>query len=120
METKVILTHVPTGTVITCQTERSQLANREKATQMMRTKLYEEQVRKHEEEISSRRKSLVSTGDRSAKIRTYNFPQGRITDHRINMTVYSLDNFLNGDIQEMLEALQFAENAEKMQAGESV
>lgn len=120
VETKVILTHVPTGTVITCQTERSQLANREKATQMMRTKLYEEQVRKHEEEISSRRKSLVSTGDRSAKIRTYNFPQGRITDHRINMTVYSLDNFLNGDIQEMLEALQFAENAEKMQAGESV
>ena len=111
---------MPTGTVITCQTERTQLANREKATQMMRTKLYEEQVRKHEEEIAHRRKSLVSTGDRSAKIRTYNFPQGRITDHRINMTVYSLDNFLNGDIGEMLEALQFAENAEKMQAGESV
>ncbi|RYD52749.1 MAG: peptide chain release factor 1 [Sphingobacteriales bacterium] len=120
VETKVILTHVPTGTVITCQTERTQLGNREKATQMMRTKLYEEQVRKHEEEIANRRKSLVSTGDRSAKIRTYNFPQGRITDHRINMTVYSLDNFLNGDIGEMLDALQFAENAEKMQAGESV
>ncbi len=120
VETKVILTHVPTGTVITCQTERTQLGNREKATQMMRTKLYEEQVRKHEEEIAHRRKSLVSTGDRSAKIRTYNFPQGRITDHRINMTVYSLDNFLNGDIGEMLDALQFAENAAKMQAGESV
>ena len=120
VETKVILTHVPTGTVITCQTERTQLGNREKATQMMRTKLYEEQVRKHEEAISSRRKTLVSTGDRSAKIRTYNYPQGRVTDHRINMTVYTLDAFMNGDIQEMVEALQFAENAEKMQAGESV
>lgn len=120
VETKVILTHVPTGTVITCQTERTQLGNREKATQMMRTKLYEEQVRKHEEEIANRRKSLVSTGDRSAKIRTYNYPQGRVTDHRINMTVYNLDDFMNGNIQEMLEALQFAENAEKMQAGETV
>jgi peptide chain release factor 1 len=120
VETKVILTHIPTGTVITCQTERTQLGNREKATQMMRTKLYEEQVRKHEEAISSRRKTLVSTGDRSAKIRTYNYPQGRVTDHRINMTVYSLDAFMNGDIGEMTEALQFAENAEKMEAGESV
>lgn len=120
VETKVILTHVPTGTVITCQTERTQLGNREKATAMMRTKLYEEQVRKHEEEISRRRKSLVSTGDRSAKIRTYNYPQGRVTDHRINMTIYSLDAFMNGDIQEMMDGLQLAENAEKIQAGESV
>jgi len=120
VETKVILTHVPTGTVITCQTERTQLGNREKATAMMRTKLYEEQVRKQEDEISRRRKSLVSTGDRSAKIRTYNYPQGRITDHRINMTIYNLDDFMNGNIQDMLEALQFAENAEKMQAGETV
>jgi peptide chain release factor 1 len=87
---------------------------------MMRSKLYEEQVRKHEEEISRRRKSLVSTGDRSAKIRTYNYPQGRVTDHRINMTIYNLDDFMNGNIQEMIEALQFAENAEKMQAGETV
>ena len=120
VETKVILTHVPTGTVITCQTERTQLGNREKATTMMRTKLYEEQVRKHEEEIADRRKSLVSSGDRSAKIRTYNYPQGRITDHRINMTIYALDAFMNGDVQEMLDALQLAENAEKLQAGESV
>lgn len=120
VETKVILTHIPTGTVITCQTERTQLGNREKATEMMRTKLYEEQVRKQEEEISRRRKSLVSSGDRSAKIRTYNFPQGRVTDHRINLTMYNLDNFMNGDINEMIEALQFAENAEKMQAGETV
>ncbi len=120
VETKVILTHIPTGTVITCQTERNQLGNREKATAMMRTKLYEEEVRKHEEAIARRRKSLVSTGDRSAKIRTYNYPQGRVTDHRINMTIYSLDAFMNGDIQEMLDALELAENAEKMEAGESV
>lgn len=120
VETKVILTHVPTGTVITCQTERTQLGNREKATAMMRTKLYEEEVRKHEEEIAKSRKSLVSTGDRSAKIRTYNYPQGRVTDHRINLTIYSLDAFMNGDIQEMLSALQFAENAEKLEAGESI
>jgi peptide chain release factor 1 len=120
VETKVILTHVPTGTVIMCQTERSQLGNREKAMGMLRSKLYEEQVRKQEDEIARRRKSLVSTGDRSAKIRTYNYPQGRVTDHRINMTIYSLDDFMNGNIVEMLEALQFAENAEKMQAGETV
>jgi len=82
--------------------------------QMLRTKLYEEQVRKQEEEISKHRKSLVSTGDRSAKIRTYNYPQGRVTDHRIGLTVYNLDDVLNGNIQEFIDALQFAENAEKM------
>jgi peptide chain release factor 1 len=114
VETKVFLTHIPTGVVVVCQTERSQLGNREKAMQMLRTKLYEEQVRKQEEEISRHRKSLVSTGDRSAKIRTYNFPQGRVTDHRIGLTVYNLDDVLNGNIQEFLDALQFAENAEKM------
>jgi len=120
VETKVMLTHIPTGTVVICQTERTQLGNREKAMQMLRTKLYEEEVRKHEEAIAHRRKSLVSTGDRSAKIRTYNYPQGRITDHRINMTVYALDEFMDGEIGAMISALQFAENAEKMKAGESV
>lgn len=114
VETKVFLTHIPTGLVVVCQTERSQLGNREKAMTMMRTKLYEEQVRKQEDEIARQRKSLVSTGDRSAKIRTYNFPQGRVTDHRIGLTVYNLDSVLNGDIQEFIEALQFAENAEKL------
>ena len=114
VETKVMLTHLPTGVVVVCQTERSQLGNREKAMQMLRTKLYEEQVRKQEEEISRHRKSLVSTGDRSAKIRTYNFPQGRVTDHRIGLTVYNLDTVLNGDIHEFIDSLQFAENAEKM------
>jgi peptide chain release factor 1 len=114
VETKVMLTHIPTGTVVVCQTERSQLGNREKAMQMMRTRLYEEQVRKQEDEIARHRKSLVSTGDRSAKIRTYNYPQGRVTDHRIGLTVYNLDDVMNGNITEFLEALQFAENAEKM------
>jgi len=114
VETKVFLTHIPTGVVVVCQTERSQLGNREKAMQMLRTKLYEEQVRKQEEEISRQRKSLVSTGDRSAKIRTYNFPQGRVTDHRIGLTLYNLDAVLNGEIKELIDKLQFAENAEKM------
>lgn len=114
VETKVFLTHKPTGLVVMCQTERSQLGNKEKAMDMMRTKLYDEEVRKAEEAISHKRKSLVSTGDRSAKIRTYNYPQGRVTDHRIGVTVYNLDNVLNGDIQEFIDALQFAENAEKL------
>lgn len=114
VETKVMLTHIPTGTVIICQTERTQLGNREKAMQMMRTKLYEEQVRKQEDEIARQRKSLVSTGDRSAKIRTYNYPQGRVTDHRIGLTVYNLADVMNGNIQEFIDALQFAENSEKL------
>ncbi|TCZ70997.1 peptide chain release factor 1 [Flaviaesturariibacter aridisoli] len=114
VETKVLLTHLPTGTVVICQTERTQLGNREKAMQMLRTRLYEEQVRKQEEEISRHRKSLVSSGDRSAKIRTYNFPQGRVTDHRIGLTLYNLQEVLNGGIQELIDKLQFTENAEKM------
>jgi peptide chain release factor 1 len=114
VETKVMLTHLPTGTVVICQTERTQLGNREKAMQLLRTKLYEEQVRKQEEETSRHRKSLVSTGDRSAKIRTYNFPQGRITDHRIGLTIYNLQDVLNGNLQELVGALQFAENTEKL------
>ena len=116
VETKVFLTHKPTGIVVVCQTERSQLGNREKAMEMLRTKLYDEEVRKAEEAISHMRKSLVSTGDRSAKIRTYNFPQGRVTDHRIGLTVYNLDSVLNGEVGEFIDALQFAENAEKLTA----
>lgn len=114
VETKVMLTHIPTGTVVICQTERSQLGNREKAMNMMRTRLYEEQVRKQEEEISRHRKSLVSTGDRSAKIRTYNYPQGRVTDHRIGLTLYNLQEVMLGYIDELIDALQFAENSEKL------
>ena len=114
VETKVQLTHIPTGVVVICQTERSQLGNREKAMNMLRSKLYEEQVRKHEDAIAARRKTLVSTGDRSAKIRTYNFPQGRMTDHRIGLTLYTLDAVMNGEIQEVLEKLQFEENTERL------
>lgn len=116
VETKVFLTHKPTGLVVVCQTERSQLGNREKAMNMLRTKLYDEEVRKAEEAIAHKRKSLVSTGDRSAKIRTYNYPQGRVTDHRIGFTVYNLDSVMNGEVQEFIDALQFAENAEKLTA----
>jgi peptide chain release factor 1 len=114
VETKVFLTHIPTGVVVVCQTERSQLGNREKAMTMLRTKLYEEQVRKQEDEIARRRKTLVSTGDRSAKIRTYNWPQGRVTDHRIGLTSYNLNAVVGGELDEFIEALQVAENAEKM------
>ncbi len=114
VETKVQLTHIPTGTVVICQTERSQLGNREKAMNTLRTRLYDEQVRKQEDEIARHRKTLVSTGDRSAKIRTYNWPQGRVTDHRIGLTVYNLDAVVNGEIDEFIEQLQVAENAEKM------
>ncbi|MDI9337158.1 MAG: peptide chain release factor 1 [Alphaproteobacteria bacterium] len=114
VETKVMLTHIPTGTVVMCQTERSQLGNREKAMNMLRTKLFEEEVRKHEDEIAKHRKTLVSTGDRSAKIRTYNWPQGRVTDHRIGLTSYNLDAVINGQIEEFIEKLQMAENAAKM------
>ena len=116
VETKVFLTHKPTGIVVVCQTERSQLGNREKAMDMLRTKLYDEEVRKAEEAIAHKRKSLVSTGDRSAKIRTYNFPQGRVTDHRIGFTSYNLDSVINGEIQDFIDALQFTENAEKLTA----
>ncbi len=116
VETKVQLTHIPTGLVVICQTERSQLGNRERAMTMMRTRLYEATVRKQEEEIAKQRKSMVLTGDRSAKIRTYNWPQGRITDHRIGLTVYNLDAVMDGKLDDFIDALQLAENAEKMKA----
>lgn len=117
VETKVQLTHKPSGMVVVCQIERSQLANRERAMEMLRSKLYEIELEKRVGDVASQRKSLVSTGDRSAKIRTYNYPQGRITDHRINKTVYALDSYMNGEIQEMIDGLKFAENAEKLKEG---
>ncbi|MBM3920126.1 MAG: peptide chain release factor 1 [Sphingomonadales bacterium] len=117
VETKVMLTHIPTGTVVICQTERTQLGNREKAMNMLRTRLYEAEYNKRMEEVTKRRKTLVSTGDRSAKIRTYNFPQSRLTDHRIGLTVYNLNAVMNGDLEEIIHALQVAENAERMKEG---
>ena len=117
VETKVQLTHKPTGIVVVCQIERTQLANRERAMEMLRTKLYEQELQKRHEEEAGRRKSMVSTGDRSAKIRTYNYPQGRVTDHRINKTVYNLDDIMSGNIQEFIDELQVAENAERLKEG---
>jgi peptide chain release factor 1 len=116
VETKVRLTHLPTGLVVMCQTERSQLGNRMKAMQMLRTKLYEDKVREQEAVVAAQRKSQVSSGDRSAKIRTYNYPQSRVTDHRIEFTVHNLPQLLNGDLQEMIDALQLAERTEKLKA----
>jgi peptide chain release factor 1 len=117
VETKVMLTHKPSGIVVTSQQERSQLGNREIAMRMLRAKLYELELQKHLEAVSKRRKTMVATGDRSEKIRTYNYPQNRITDHRINLTLYNLTLFMDGDIQEMLDALQLAENAERLKEG---
>lgn len=116
VETKVRLTHIPTGTVVECQAGRSQLANRESAMKTLRTILYEEKVREQEDAIAAKRKTMVSTGDRSAKIRTYNYPQSRITDHRIGLTVYNLPDVINGDLQAILDQLQIAENTERMKA----
>jgi peptide chain release factor 1 len=108
------LTHIPTGIVVTCQDEKSQLKNYDKALKELRTRLYNLEYQKYLDEISKKRKTMVSTGDRSAKIRTYNYPQGRMTDHRINFTVYNLPSILDGNIQEVLDKLQMAENAERL------
>ncbi len=117
VETKVQLTHKPSGMVVVCQVERSQLANRELAMEMLRSKLYDLEVQKQTGDIAAKRKSMVSTGDRSAKIRTYNYPQGRVTEHRIGLTQHNLPAVMDGDIQGIIDALQFAENAEKMKEG---
>lgn len=117
VETKVQLTHKPTGIMVTCQIERSQHGNRERAMQMLRSRLYDMEYNKRMEEVSRRRKTLVSTGDRSAKIRTYNYPQSRVTDHRIGFSTYDLDSVMSGEIQEFIDKLQVAENAEKMKEG---
>ena len=103
--------------VVVCQIERSQLGNRIRAMEMLRSKLYDLELQKHVGDIAAKRKTMVSTGDRSAKIRTYNYPQGRVTEHRIGLTLYNLTAVMDGEIQEIIDALQFAENAEKMKEG---
>jgi peptide chain release factor 1 len=108
------LTHIPTGIVVTCQDEKSQLKNYDKALKELRTRLYNLEYQKYLDGVSHRRKTMVSTGDRSAKIRTYNYPQGRLTDHRINLTMYNLPYILDGNIQEVIDKLQMAENAERL------
>ena len=110
----VRLTHIPTGIVVSIQDEKSQIKNLEKGMHVLRNRLFEQEYKKYLDEIASKRKTMVSTGDRSAKIRTYNYPQNRVTDHRINYTMYNLGNFMNGDIEEVLNALQVAENAERL------
>ncbi|HOS83403.1 MAG TPA: peptide chain release factor 1 [Bacteroidales bacterium] len=113
------LTHIPTGLVVTCQDEKSQLKNLDKAIIELRTRLYNMEYEKYMNEIASQRKTLVSTGDRSAKIRTYNYPQGRVTDHRINLTLYNLPAIIDGDIQEIIDSLIVEENAERLKASEN-
>jgi peptide chain release factor 1 len=113
-ESAIRLTHIPTGVVVECQDGRSQHKNLEKATSVLRSRLYQMELDRIQEERAAHRKTLVASGDRSAKIRTYNYPQGRITDHRINKTMYNLSSFINGDIQDMIDALKMAENAEKL------
>jgi peptide chain release factor 1 len=108
------LTHIPTNIVVTCQDEKSQIKNYEKALKELRTRLYNLEYQKYLDDISKKRKTMVSTGDRSAKIRTYNYPQGRMTDHRINFTVYNLPSILDGNIQEVMDKLQMAENTERL------
>jgi len=113
-ESAVRLTHIPTGIVIECQEERSQFKNRDKAMKLLRTKLFDMKQTEQNEKIASARKSMVGTGDRSEKIRTYNYPQGRITDHRIGMSIFSIESFLNGNIGEMIDALITADTAERL------
>lgn len=112
------LTHIPTGIVVTCQDQKSQLKNLDKAMIELRTRIYNLEYQKFMDEIASKRKTMVSTGDRSAKIRTYNYPQGRVTDHRINFTVYNLPAVMDGDLQSIIDKLIIEENAERMRASE--
>ena len=116
-ESAVRLTHIPTNTIAECQDGRSQHKNYESAMKVLRTRLYEKALAVHNEAIAKQRKTLVSTGDRSAKIRTYNYPQGRVTDHRINLTMYNLGEIMNGDLQSIIDKLNFEENAEKLKVG---
>ena len=115
-ESAIRITHLPTGIVVCCQDERSQIKNRDKAMRVLKSKLFDKMQEDANKEYSENRRAQVGTGDRSERIRTYNFPQGRVTDHRINLTLYSLDTFMNGDIDEMLEALRIADQTAKLEA----
>ncbi len=113
------ITHIPTGTVVECQDERSQHKNKEKALKVLRSRLYDAEKAKHDAEIAGERKAQVGTGDRSERIRTYNYPQGRVSDHRIGLTLYKLEQILNGDLDELIDALITADTAEKLKASEA-
>jgi peptide chain release factor 1 len=116
VETAVRITHQPTGIVVQCQDERSQLKNRQKAMKVLKARLYDLELKKQNDEISAQRKSMVGSGDRSDKIRTYNFPQNRVTDHRIGLTLYNLSNIMEGHIDELIEQLKIADRADKLQS----
>jgi peptide chain release factor 1 len=116
VETAVRITHLPTGIVVQCQDERSQLKNRQKAMKVLKARLYDLKLKKQNKEISAQRKSMVGSGDRSDKIRTYNFPQNRVTDHRIGLTLYNLSGIIEGNLDELIEQLKIADRAEKLQA----
>lgn len=116
VETAVRITHLPSGIVVQCQDERSQLKNRQKAMKVLRARLYDMKLKEQESEVSAQRKSMVKSGDRSDKIRTYNFPQNRVTDHRIGLTLYNLSEIINGDLSGLIEQLKLADRTEKLQA----
>jgi peptide chain release factor 1 len=120
VETAIRMTHIPTGLVVQCQDERSQLKNRQKALKVLRARLYDLKQKEITDEIAATRKSIVRSGDRSDKIRTYNFPQNRVTDHRIGLTLYNLSNIMEGDIRELIEALKLADRAEKLKSSVEV
>jgi peptide chain release factor 1 len=115
----VRLTHIPTGLIVTCQDEKSQIKNLEKAMKVLRSRLYEMELKKHNEQVGEQRKSMVGSGDRSDKIRTYNYPQSRVTDHRINYSVYNLQTVMDGEINDFIENLRIAENAERLKEGQT-
>jgi peptide chain release factor 1 len=120
VETAVRMTHLPTGLVVQCQDERSQLKNRVKAMKVLKARLYDLELKKQNAEQSAIRKSMVGSGDRSDKIRTYNYPQNRITDHRIGLTLYNLSNIMEGHVGELIEQLKIADKTEKLQSAESI
>ena len=120
LETAIRITHLPTKIVVSCQDERSQLKNKQKAMKVLKARLYDFELKKHNDQISAKRKLMVGSGDRSDKIRTYNFPQNRITDHRIGLTLYNLSNIVEGDLSELIEQIKIADRAEKLRATEEV
>jgi peptide chain release factor 1 len=117
-ESAIRITHIPTGTVVECQDERSQYKNKDRAMKILTSRLYEAEMQKRDAAIAAERKSQVGTGMRNERIRTYNFPQGRVTDHRINLTLYKIDQILNGSLDEIIDALITADQAEKLRASE--
>ncbi len=118
VETAIRITHIPTGVVVSCQDERSQLKNKQKAMKILRSRLLEAEIEKHDKDLSAKRKAMVRSGDRSDKIRTYNFPQNRVTDHRIGLTLYNLSEIIDGDLDELIEKLKIADRAEKLAESE--